>query len=337
MFEMDLGLLGMMMSGYGQIVDENAAIIIVNYNSRSMLARALKAVSDQTVLPGLVMVIDNASKDGSADGLTNFGLNLEIFRMKENLGFAAANNFALQRLTQKWVVLLNPDCYPERKWLERLILAAEANPGVASFGSKLILEGDRNILDGYGDAYHASGLYWRMGHRKPASEAPKIGIEIFSPCAAAALYNREMVAKVGKFDERFFCYGEDVDLGFRLRLAGYSSKLVPDAIAFHEGSAIAGYRSDFSVYYGHRNLVWVYLKNMPLSLLLITLPIHFLMTLLLMPGMLWRGQFWLYLKAKFDALASVGPVLNSRKEIQARRHVSVGNLLRMIQLGFGGR
>jgi GT2 family glycosyltransferase len=103
-----------------------------------------------------------------------------------------------------------------------------------------------------------------MRHGTPASALKGSECEIFSPCAAAALYRRSALLEVGGFDEDFFCYVEDVDLGFRLRLAGYRCLYVPLSVAHHIGSGTTGGKnSDFSVYHGHRNLVWAFVKNMP--------------------------------------------------------------------------
>ncbi len=102
--------------------------------------------------------------------------------------------------------------------------------------------------------------------------------EVFSACAAAALYRRDVFEALGGLDEDFFCYMEDVDLGFRLRLAGWGCTYVPTAVVHHVGSATSGRRSHFTTYHGHRNLVWVFFKNMPGALLWLYLPQHFSLT-----------------------------------------------------------
>jgi GT2 family glycosyltransferase len=128
--------------------------------------------------------------------------------------------------------------------------------GLRRIGSKLVKAADLAVLDGVGDAYHISGLVWRMGHGEPVASFSEQVREVFSPCAAAALYRRSVLLEVGGFDEDFFCYVEDVDLGFRLRLAGHKALSVPDAVVYHVGSATTGgQHSDFAVYHGHRNLV----------------------------------------------------------------------------------
>ena len=101
--------------------------------------------------------------------------------------------------------------------------------------------------------------------------------DVFCACAAAALYRLDAVRSVGGFDSDLFCYMEDVDLGFRLRLMGYSCRLVAAARVEHVGSGIVGYRSPTATYYGQRNLVWVFAKNMPAKLIWLLLPLHVVM------------------------------------------------------------
>ena len=110
-----------------------------------------------------------------------------------------------------------------------------------------------------------SGWAWQRGHgqRIGRVDDPEAAEEVFAPCAAAALYQRDAFQEVGGFDESYFCYFEDIDLGFRLRLAGHRCLYVPQAVALHLGAATAGRESDFAVYHAHRNLVWTYVKNMP--------------------------------------------------------------------------
>ena len=110
------------------------------------------------------------------------------------------------------------------------MLAARHNPEYSFFASKLISADNPRVLDGAGDNYHVSGLVWRRGHGNTAQGEMNAPREVFAPCAAAALYRRSALIDVGGFDEDFFCYVEDVDLGFRLRLAGHRCLYVPQAV-----------------------------------------------------------------------------------------------------------
>ena len=173
----------------------------------------------------------------------------------------------------------------------------------------------------------------RAAHLKPRDRfAPRQDKKIFSPCAAAALYRTAPVQAVGGFDEDFFCYGEDVDLGFRLRLAGHDSLLVHNAIVRHVGSASTGdKRSAFASYHGHRNMVWVFVKNMPGVLFWLLLPFHILVNMLLIIVLALRGQGGVALRAKRDALLGLPRAWAKRSRIQSRRKASVFQIWRELE------
>ena len=316
------------------VLASGVAVIIVNFNSGPLLGECLRHVRAQTRRPERIIVVDNASDDGSVDRLEGDCPELEIVRSDHNLGFAAANNLAARRAGEvEWLALLNPDAFPEPDWLERLLAAARAHPECASLGARLVDAGDSARLDGTGDAYHVSGLAWRRDHGKPTGAGASQAGEIFAPCAAAALYRRAAFFEAGGFDEDYFCYFEDVDLGFRLRLLGYGCRYAPDAVVRHVGSAVTGRRSPFSLYHGHRNLVWTWCKNMPGPLFWLYLPQHLLLNL---GSLLWfalRGQGAALLRAKRDALRGLPRCWRQRKAIQSRRRVSAWRLRRMMSHG----
>jgi GT2 family glycosyltransferase len=135
---------------------------------------------------------------------------------------------------------------------------------------------------------------------------------------------------LGGFDETYFAYSEDVDLGFRLRLAGGKSLLLPDARVHHVGSGITGRSSDFAVYHGHRNLTWTFIKNMPGPLVIFLLPIHLMMILFLGFFFAAGGRSGTYTRAKIDALKQIGPQLVQRKKIQSERRCSCLDLLQIM-------
>src|SRR5690606_3819880 len=163
----------------------------------------------------------NASTDGSPERIAEEFPGVTLLRCERNLGFAAANNLAIRAAQEcEWIALLNPDAFADENWLKELLAAAERRPECASVGSRLLRADDPGTLDGIGDVYHLSGLAWREGFGKPAAGFGLKPKEIFSPCAAAALYRASVLREVEGFDEDYFCYAEDVDLGFRMRLLG---------------------------------------------------------------------------------------------------------------------
>jgi GT2 family glycosyltransferase len=251
----------------------------------------------------------------------------ELVRLRSNVGFAAANNLAVRLAHDNpWVALLNPDAFPHPRWLEQLVAATEQHPDVACFGSRILLAGDPSHFDGVGELYHVSGSHWRAATHQPAGGCFTQPQEIFWACAAAALYRRDAFLQVGGFDESYFCYVEDVDLAFRLQLAGWSCRYVPQAVVEHVGSASAGRHSDFQVYHGQRNVVWTWFKNMPAPLLWWYLPQHLAWNLAACGRYLARGQGRVVWKSKLDALRGLPAVWRKRRQAQAGRCVSVWRL-----------
>ena len=214
-------------------------VIVVNYNAGPHLKRCLESLSQQSFSSFEVVVIDNASTDNSLENALPDNPRFKLIRIDDNIGFAAANNLGAKDCPATWLATLNPDAVTEPNWLEVLLDAARRFPDITMFGSTQIDANDPNTLDGSGDAYFTFGLAWRGNHGHPVSDLPDEG-ETFSPCAAAAFYKTSVFQDAGGFDERFFCYLEDVDLGFRLRLKGERCIQVKDAVVHHVGSALAG-------------------------------------------------------------------------------------------------
>lgn len=304
------------------------SVVIVNWNGERFLDRCLSALFAQTVAPHEIILIDNASTDASLVIARRFP-SVRVLVMNENLGFARGNNLAIEAVSaeSQWIVMLNPDAFAEPNCLEALLAAADANPGFDVFASKLVNAADTTLLDGGGDAYHMSGRFWRIGHGAPAPSFLEPVREVFSPCAAAAMYRRSDLLELGGFDEDYFCYSEDVDLGFRLRLAGYRCLYVPAAVALHVGSGTTGSQhSDFAVYHGHRNLVWTFVKNMPGVLFWLMLPLHVTLNLVSIIWLALRGQGAMILRAKRDALLGLPRMWHKRQQIQKARVASIWDI-----------
>jgi len=310
------------------------AVVIVNYNGGALLHRALEALAAQTLPPARVIVVDNASTDGSAVALEERHPRVDVIRLPGNAGFAAANNAGVRAAADcEWVALVNPDAFAEPDWLERLLAAAREEPGHAFLGSRLLQADAPELLDGAGDAYHVSGMAWRRDHGRAAATHGTRRREVFSPCAAAALYRRDAFLDAGGFDERWFAYYEDNDLAFRLRLRGHRCLYVPEAVVHHVGSAIAGAESDFTIYHAHRNLIWTYAKDMPAPLVWLYLPQHLLVNALSIAWYASRGRTRAILRAQRDAVRGLPDVLRTRREVQARRRVRSREVRRTMAKG----
>lgn len=308
------------------------AVVIVNWNGEPFLDRCLAALMAQTFKPHEIILVDNASSDRSLEVVRRFP-SVRLIALDQNSGFARGNNLAIKAasLDSEWITLINPDAFVEPRWLEALLLAAESNSGFDVFGSKLVNAADPMVLDGVGDAYHVSGLVWRMGHGSTVPASAENEQEIFSPCAAAALYRRSALCEIGGFDEDYFCYVEDVDLGFRLRLAGYRCLYVPQSVVHHVGSGTTGGQdSDFALYHGHRNLVWTFVKDMPGILFWLLLPLHVVLNLVSIIWFVLQGRGGVILRAKRDALLVLPKIWRKRQHIQKTRVASIAEVWRQL-------
>lgn len=305
---------------------QTVAVVIVNYNGGEMLNRCLSALAKQTRRPERVLLVDNHSDTFSADSASSLYSGVEVLALSKNTGFAAANNLAVSKLESiDWVALLNPDAYPEPDWLEQLLNTAGRYPDFSMFGSHM-MSADNSTMDGTGDVYHVSGAVWRRDYGKPAEASCQQNDEIFAPSAAAALIKRNAYLQADGFEEDFFCYMEDIDLGFRLRLMGHRCLHVASARVVHEGSGVVGEYSDFHVYHGHRNLIWVYVRNMPGILLWLYLPQHLLYNLASVILFILRGKPWSILRAKRDAIKGIARAWQQRKQIQANAVIASSEL-----------
>jgi GT2 family glycosyltransferase len=314
----------------------SVAVVIVNYNGGDIVELALEALEAQTHKPARTIVVDNASSDGSPDRIEARFPDVELLRLETNAGFAGGNNLGARVAEDcEWIALLNPDAFPEPAWLERLVAATAAHPEFSFFGSLLLRADNPEQVDGTGDAYHVGGMAWRRDNGRPLAEAHLEAGEIFSPCAAAALYRREAFLGAGGFDEALFAYYEDSDLAFRLRLLGERCFYEPAAVVRHVGFSSAGEESPFTVYHSQRNLVWAWAKNMPTPLLLLYLPQHLLVNVLNIAWYTARGQAGAVLRSKVDAFRGLPAVWRQRRQLQPRRVVSARELRAQMETGAG--
>ena len=299
-----------------------STVVVLNWNGRKVLPRCLESLSRQSSDSFQLVVVDNGSTDGSADEIRKcYYKPCEIIRLPHNMGFSKANNIALRGVTTPYVALLNNDAFPEPDWLESLVAALQKYPEAGFAASKLLFDNARNIIDRAGDGYTTAGAAYLRGRGAQSSQYHEEEM-VFGACAAAALYRTEMLRSIGLFDEDFFLLHEDVDLSFRAQLMRYRCVYVPQAVAYHRASSTLVHDSSTSVYFGHRNLEWVYVKNMPWTLLARTFWQHLLYDLLACAFFLRIGMGRDFIRAKKHAMAQLPVMWKKRKRIQALRTVS---------------
>ena len=203
------------------------SVVIPNWNGRRWLPGCLAALAAQTRPPAEVVVVDNGSTDGSLERLAERHPDVRVLALGRNTGFAAAANRGIEAATSEAVALVNPDAVLAPDWLERTAAALAADPGAGAVACKMVDLDDPGRVYDAGDVLRRDGVCEQRGRfQRDDGRFDEPG-EVFAACAGAALYRREAVLAVGGFDERFFAYLEDVDLGLRLRLAGWRCRYEP--------------------------------------------------------------------------------------------------------------
>jgi len=232
----------------------SAAVVIVNWNGRDYLRTCLDSLRRQTHPDFRVIVVDNASTDGSLEMLAASYPEVEVEALDENMGFVVGCNVGAARAGEVDVlVMLNNDTEVEPDWLTNLCAALEAHPEAGAAASKMLLFDRRNVLHSAGDIM-APGFFpqnrgvWEVDEGQYDED-----IWVFGPCGGAAAYRREVWEALGGFDARLFMYLEDVDLAWRMQKAGWKAVFAPDARVYHHLSATGGGR--IASYYVGRNLI----------------------------------------------------------------------------------
>ena len=297
-------------------------VCIIAYNSGPTLRTCLERLAGQTFRDFETLVIDNASPDPGDAAIAREFPFVQLIENSENLGFAGAGNQGARLARGRWYVLLNPDAFAQPNWLEELAGAAERYPNLLSFTSRQLMDEDPGLLDGLGDVMSGYGIPYRGGYlSRDPGDTPEG--EVFSPCGAAMMIDRTLFLTLGGFDEFFFCYSEDVDLGYRLQLSGEPTLLVPSAVIRHVGSASTGGRkSEFAVFHGTRNRFYVVYKDTPAILLPVVVPLH-LMGVVYISS---RRENWphahIVWRAFKESLKGLPTILKSRRAVQRARRAS---------------
>ncbi len=319
---------------------KNVSVIIVNYNGRDHLAECLDALRVQTFRDFEIILVDNASTDGSVIFVTKTYPEVAIIENRENLGYGGGNNAGIRQSHGKYVVLLNNDTKAEPKWLEKLIGPVEKDQGVGMCASKIMDYYHPEIIDNTGLLIYRDGIARGRGRLEEDRGQYALEEEVFVPSGCAGLYRRDMLEEIGLFDEDFFLYVDDVDIGFRARLAGWKCTYVPDAVVYHKYSATTEPYSPLKAYLVERNRIWVVMKCFP-ARLAITSIFHTLLRYLmqgygivtgkgagsrLVRSGSGAGSGMILLKAYVSAFRKFGKMREKRKQIRMTRKVSRGDI-----------
>jgi len=318
---------------------EAISIIIPNWNGLRFLEECFHSIEKQTFPSFEVIFVDNGSTDGSADWVrSQYGHLARVIRNEKNLGFAEGNNVGIRLAKGKYIVFLNNDTVVDPHWLEELVKPVEADATVGMCASKVLSYDRPNMLEATGELLYRDGLNRARGHLEVDRGQYDLDLEIFFPPGCGALYRKEVLEEVGLFDEDFFAYGEDADLGLRARLAGWKCIYTPGAVVYHKGSGSTGRYSPFKAFYVERNRVWVAVKNFPLFFLLLT-PFYTLLRFFFQAygafthrgaaGRFTREQslpalFWILLKSYGSAMKSLPQMWKKRRAFGELKRVEDG-------------
>lgn len=243
-------------------------VVIPNYNGIKFLKACLDALKGYPVI-----VVDNASTDGSAEFIRENYPEVKLHVNAVNEGFCVASNQGIELADTPYCFLLNNDTRMEKGCIEALETAIKACEGTFSVQAKMLSMYEPERIDDAGDLYCALGWAYALGKGKTKEHYEKRA-KIFASCGGAVLYDRALFLKLGGFDERHFAYLEDMDLGYRARIHGYANYMEPSAVVYHAGSAVSGSRyNDFKVSLASRNSVYLFYKNMPWLQLVLNAPL----------------------------------------------------------------
>jgi GT2 family glycosyltransferase len=286
------------------------SIVIVNFNGLRYLEPCLSSLVRQSYHPFEIILVDNGSSDGSAGYVRAHFPRVILVETGSNCGFAGGTNAGIRTARGEFILTLNNDTIADMKFLENLIKPMTADSRIGMCASKMLFPDGR--INSTGICISRSGAAWDRGIFETDTGQYEDEIEVFGPCAGAALYRRSMLDEVGLFDEDFFLYMEDVDLAFRARWAGWLCMYIPSARVIHIHSGTAGRNSEIAVYYGNRNLLWYIVKNYSARTLLLFLPWIVCRNCAEIPFYFLQGRGRAILRAKFDCMKGIPKMWKKR-------------------------
>jgi GT2 family glycosyltransferase len=305
----------------------DVSVIVLNYNGRQWLERCLSAARAQLTAHGEIVLVDNASSDGSLEFVRARFPDVQLLPLERNVGFAAGNNAGARIAKGGYLAFLNNDAIPQAGWLEALRAPLDRDPALAFTTSRIVYLHDPSIIDSAGDGYLRAGGAFKRFHGEAFARGNDSG-EVFGACGAAFMVRHEVFAELGGFDEDFFMVYEDVDLSYRARLRGHRCVYVADAIVHHAGSGTLLRNSAAAVFYGQRNLEWAYFKNTPSGLLVRSLASHILYDTAALLKYSSVGLLGPCLKGKWAALRGLPSILRKRTAVQENRVAGAKDLWR---------
>jgi len=243
------------------------SVVVLNWNGRQVVDKCLQSLQEQTYHLLEIIVVDNASTDGSVDLFKKEFPEVRLIVNGKNIGFGGGNNVGIRAAHGKYIMMLNNDTRLDPNCIEELKRAIEKNPHYGACASKILLEYEDNLIDAAGIVICPDGLSIGRGRLESGDQYDE-ETEVFFASDCACLYRREMLEDIGLYDEDFFAYADETDMGWRAQLAGWKCIYNPKAIVYHFHSASSGTYSPMKAFLVERNRIWVALKSYPLPLLI---------------------------------------------------------------------
>ena len=247
-------------------------IVIPNYKGKEYLFSCVKSLYEKDQTEKKILIIDNASNDGSIEEVVKEYPEVECVMLDKNYGFCRAVNIGIEKTDTPYVILLNNDTVIKDNYVKYLLDSIKKDPNIFSVEPKMIQYHDPSKIDSAGTYYNALGWAYAYGKDKSVKKYNNIR-KIFAACGGASIYRKKVFEEIGMFDEKHFAYLEDVDLGYRARIAGYENWYEPEARVYHVGSATTGTRyNEKKVFLAARNTIFVIYKNMTLIQIVLNSP-----------------------------------------------------------------
>ena len=317
--------------------------MVVNWNRKELLRACLDSLRGQTGVSFETIVVDNGSVDGSAD-MAEREFGARVIRNRENRGFCAANNQAIAVARGEFVALLNNDAEARPEWLAALERVCSSAPDVGMAASKVLVWEDPRRIDKAGHLIFPDGQNRGRGTGEMDCGQFDAEEEVLWPDGSAAMYRKEMLDRIGGFDEDFFAYGDDAELGLRARIAGWRCLYTPRAVALHHRGATMGKDSAPRLELIERNRVLLAVKLFPWSLLWLN-PVFFTVRAIATAVKAGRGAGdtahfpgaagkWrmtrAILRGQWRALRMAPVILRKRREVSRMRKLSPRQLRRLL-------
>ena len=249
------------------------SVVVVNWNRKELLRACLGSLERQGGTAFEVIVVDNGSTDGSAE-MAGEEFGVRVIRNQENRGFCAANNQGIAAAQGAFIALINNDAEAADGWLAALERACSSAPDIGMAASKVLVWEDARRIDKAGHLIFPDGQNRGRGSGEIDRGQYDRQEEVLWPDGCAGMYRKRMLEEIGGFDEDFFAYGDDAELGLRARLAGWRCIYTPQAVVRHHRGSTLGKESVRRLELIERNRVLLALKLFPWSLLLLN-PVFF--------------------------------------------------------------